>query len=220
MSAVFVSYRRNDTAGEAGRLVDTLNRDLGRTFAFRDVVSIAPGDRWDTELENQVAVAKVVLALIGPAWLRELENRAHDPGADFVHAELLTALRTGKRVIPVLVRGAALPSADDLPADLRDLTRCQTMTLRDESWAGDVVRLIDAIGRPYRWGRLGLRVLIAIVLVFLIAWKVVPVLLPSVADDYRSLRLIVISLLLVYAGAELAAYLLATHSRARVMASS
>ena len=76
------------------------------------------------------------------------------------------------------------------------------MTLRDESWAGDTVRLIDAIGRPYQWGRLALRVLVAVTLIFLIAWKLVPVLVPSVADDYESLRVIVISLFLVYAAAE------------------
>ena len=75
MPTVFLSYRRSDTGGEAGRLADTLQHKLGRRFVFRDVVSISPGDQFDAVLETQLAAAKLVLVLIGTTWLEELKKR-------------------------------------------------------------------------------------------------------------------------------------------------
>ena len=81
--------------------------------------------------------------------------------------EVATALRARKRVIPVLVRRAVLPLPAVLPEDLLALTKCQAITIRDEAWMADVDRLIDAIGHPYRWDLLVLRILIAAVVIIL-----------------------------------------------------
>ena len=41
--AIFISYRRDDSEGEAGRLFDDLTRAFGNDSVFMDVVGIKPG---------------------------------------------------------------------------------------------------------------------------------------------------------------------------------
>lgn len=55
--------------------------------------------------------------------------------------------REGTRVIPVLVQGAAMPSARDLPEDLVKLARRNSVELREARWADDVSRLVRALER-------------------------------------------------------------------------
>jgi hypothetical protein len=203
MTTVFLSYRRSDAGGEAGRLSDTLQHKLGRRFVFRDVVSISPGDQFDTVLETQLDAAKVVLVLIGTKWLEELKRRLTKEKTDFHRVEIATALRRGKRVIPVLLKGATLPRPEALPEDLFQLTKCQALTLRDESWRADTDRLIDAIGRPYRWELLAFRIVIAMVVIVLSVWKLSPQLAPDRVSDYGFFRGLALSLFGVYGLIEL-----------------
>lgn len=198
MPTVFLSYRRSDTEGEAGRLADTLRRTLGQRFVFRDVVSISPGDQFDAVLGTQLAASQLALVLIGPAWLDELKKRLTQETVDYHRVEVATALKEGKRVIPVLLRGAALPTASVLPEDLLALAKCQAITIRDEAWSADVDRLIDAIGRPYRWDLLALRIVIAVIAIVVGVWKLAPQLGSGQASDYGFLRGLVLTLLGVY----------------------
>ena len=69
MRTVFLSYRRSDTGGEAGRLADTFQHRAGGSLAFRDVVDIPPGVEFDSTLDKELTAAKTVLVLVGPAWL-------------------------------------------------------------------------------------------------------------------------------------------------------
>lgn len=198
MPAVFVSYRRNDTGGEAGRLSDTFQQNLGTKLTCRDVANIPLGAEFDAVLERELTAAKIVLVLIGPVWLVELQRRLTQPQIDYLRVEVATALAKGKRVIPVLLKGAALPTAQDLPEDLGSLAKHQAMTLRDESWSQDVDRLIDAIGRPYRWGMLALRAVVALIAIVVAVKLLVPQLAADRASDYDFLRLLVVSLVGVY----------------------
>jgi len=203
MPTVFLSYRRSDTGGEAGRLADTLQHKFGRRFVFRDVVSISPGDQFDTVLETQLAAAKVVLVLIGTTWLEELKRRLTEEKTDFHRVEVATALRRGKRVIPVLLKGATLPPLSELPEDLLQLTKRQSITIRDESWTADADRLIDAIGRSYRWDLLALRIAVALVLAILSVWKLSSQLAPDRVSDYGFMRGLVLLFVGVYGLIEL-----------------
>jgi TIR domain len=184
--------------GEAGRLADALQHKLGQRFVFRDVVSISPGDQFDAVLETQLATAKLALVLIGPAWLEELKKRLTKEGIDYHHVEVATALREGKRVIPVLLRGAALPPPGALPKDLLPLTKCQAITIRDEAWRTDVDRLIDAIGRSYRWELLAIRIVIVVIVIILTVWQLTPQLVSDRVSDYDFLRGLVLSLVGMY----------------------
>lgn len=204
MAELFVSYRRSDSAGEAGRLVDSLAREMGRGIAFRDVVGLLPGERFDQALEQAISRAEVVLVLIGQEWLAELQRRQTLPDIDHVRAEVALALRLGKRVVPVLLGTTPMPPAAQLPEDLKPLSMCHAIGLRDEAWMQDVARLADAIGRPYRFDRLLWRVALALPLWLLAGWQLAPLWFAQRASDYAFTRHLLLGVALAYALAEAA----------------
>jgi hypothetical protein len=204
MPTVFLSYRRSDTGGEAGRLADTFQQRLGRALAFRDVANIPLGVQFDATLDKELAAAKIVLVLIGPTWLAELQQRLKQTDIDYVRVEVATALAKGKRVIPILLKGAALPPLHALPEDLASLAKHQAMTLRDESWNQDVDRLIDAIGRPYHWHIVAMRAVVALLAIVSAVKLLVPLLPDDRANDVVFLRTLVGSLAGMYALIEFA----------------
>jgi TIR domain len=203
MPTVFLSYRRSDTGGEAGRLADTFQQKLSDGLTFRDVSNIPLGERFDAVLRKELVAAKTVLILIGPTWLTELQQRLTQPDVDYLRVEVSTALATRKRVIPILLKGAALPTAQDLPEDIDSLAKCQAMTLRDESWSQDVDRLIDAIGRPYPWKNLALRAVVTLLLIVVAVRQLLPLLPADLANDIGFLRILVALLTGIYALFEL-----------------
>jgi hypothetical protein len=215
MAELFVSYRRADSAGEAGRLVDSLATEIGRGFAFRDVVGLLPGERFDHALEQAIHRAEVVLVLIGPDWLPELQRRQARPDIDYVRAEVALALQLGKRVVPVLLGSTPMPAAAHLPDDMKPLAMCHAIGLRDEAWAQDVARLADAIGRPYRFDRLLWRMLLAPPLLLLAGWQLAPLLFAQRVSDYAFTRHLLLAVALAYALAEAA---WAWHHRRRLKA--
>ena len=89
-----------------------------------------------------------LLAVIGPDWLDARDAQGHrrlDDPRDFVRVEVETALRRGVRVVPVLVKGAAMPNEADLPAPLAGLAHRHALPLRSESFHFDVDRLLAAV---------------------------------------------------------------------------
>ena len=148
--SVYISYRRQDTRDVVGRLYDRLAGDLSGSQIFVDVDVISAGADFVQAIRSAIADSTVVLAVIGPDWLR-VDDHAGAPlihrEDDFVRAEIATALHLKLPVIPVLVDGARMPSANELPADIADLSRRQALILRRESFSQDAARLADAIGR-------------------------------------------------------------------------
>src|SRR5512134_3673778 len=134
---IFLSYRRADTAGYAGRLAEALRSRFGRDSVFQDVEAIRPGSDFVHEIDGAIARCHVLVVLIGDTWLTERSasggRRLEDP-EDFVRLEIATALRRGMGVLPVLVEGAKMPPEGDLPADLRPLARVQALELSDSRW--------------------------------------------------------------------------------------
>jgi len=157
---IFISYRRADSAGRAGRLKDDLTQLLGDRL-FMDVADIAPGADFEAALHDELASCAVVLAVIGAGW-REAFDAPHN-GPDYVHLELGQALaHAGVRVIPLLMQGASPPDANGLPDDLRPLCKRQAVTIRDDRWQDDVAYLARELRRalklsrwPLRWAAAG-----------------------------------------------------------------
>jgi hypothetical protein len=91
-----------------------------------------------------------VLAVIGPEWLTCVgtngKRRIDDPD-DFVRLELSKALRRGVRVIPILVQGASMPSAPELPDDLKPLAQHQAVELSDGRWDYDIAQLVPTLDK-------------------------------------------------------------------------
>ncbi len=118
MPGIFISYRRDDASGHAGRLFDRLAQRFGPDSVFMDVTDIAPGEDFARVIEDSVGIADLLLAMIGPQWLsasdRAGARRLDDP-SDFVRREIAAGLHGDTTVIPVLVRGARMPREDELP---------------------------------------------------------------------------------------------------------
>lgn len=142
---VFISYRRDDSAGHAGRVRDRLERELGRDLLFMDVDAIPLGTNFTKVLHEEVAKCGVLLAVIGPSWpdvRDEHGNRRLDDPNDFVRIEIAAALQRDIPVIPILLDGARIPKADQLPDDLRELAARNGLDVRHASFHTDVDRLI------------------------------------------------------------------------------
>lgn len=139
MPTTFISYRRDDSSGHAGRLYDVLAARFGEDAVFLDVDSIGPGEDFAEVVERVLDRCDVLLAVVGRAWSSE---RLHDP-ADFVRLEVERALARGLRVVPVLVGGAALPPAGDLPPSLRPLLRRNAFELSDLRFRRDADHLAE-----------------------------------------------------------------------------
>jgi TIR domain len=145
---VFISYRRADSAGYSGRVMDRLDRELGRDLVFMDVDAIPLGTNFTKVLHEEVAKCRVLLAMIGPNWLDapdEHGNRRLDNPNDFVRIEIAAALQRSIPVIPLLLDGAKMPRADELPEDLKELAVRNGMEIRHASFQDDMNRLIRGL---------------------------------------------------------------------------
>src|SRR4029079_14924310 len=151
MRAIFISYRRDDTEGHAGRLFEDLCERFGKDAVFMDVAGIEPGRDFRRAIEQQVASCGVLLAVIGKDWLNvtgaQGRRRLDDP-YDFVRLEPARALKRDIPVIRVLVHQAEMPRPEQLPDELKDLAFRNGVELTHARWASDVQVLIAAL-MPY-----------------------------------------------------------------------
>jgi len=146
MSRIFINYRRDDASTNASRMYEWLAERYGEEQVFMDVDTIEPGMRWREAIDRAVGSSTLVLALIGARWLSDLDQRIDDP-ADFMRYELETALRRDIRIIPVLVEGANMPRADELPESLATLTEYQAFEVRNERFRYDKEELLKRVDR-------------------------------------------------------------------------
>lgn len=144
---IFISYRREDSAGHAGRLFDALSEPFeGRLFM--DVDTLAPGTDFFEAIDEAVGSCEALIVIIGREWLTvedKAGRRRLDDPCDFVRREIESALGRKIRVIPVLVQDAVMPSAGELPASLAALARRHAIELSDDRWSYDVARLARTI---------------------------------------------------------------------------
>lgn len=148
--AIFISYRREDAEGQAGRLFEDLVRHFGDHSVFMDVAGIEPGRDFRKTIDESVASCSVLLAVMGKSWLGvkdEAGQRRLDNPRDFVRMETASALKRDIPVVPVLVQGARMPTAEQLPPDLAELAFRNAIELTHARWDSDVALLIAALER-------------------------------------------------------------------------
>ncbi|MEM9088305.1 MAG: tetratricopeptide repeat protein [Cyanobacteria bacterium P01_F01_bin.53] len=149
MSRIFISYRREDSAGEAGRIYDYLERKFGQEAIFKDVEVIAFGDNFRDRIHEAVGQCQILLAIIGQRWLQvkdaDGQRRLNNP-ADWVRLEIEMALNRNVRVIPILLDGVDMPAIQDLPTSLQPLCYRNAARVRhDPDFRKDIERVIRVI---------------------------------------------------------------------------
>lgn len=145
---IFISYRRDDSAGHAGRVCDRIAQRFGRDVVFFDVDAIPLGVNFVKVLREEVAQCSVLLAIIGPDWLEmrdETGQRRLDDPRDLVRIEIAAALTRDIPVIPVLLEGAQMPRPEQLPEDIRELSERNGLNVRHASFDGDMAKLLSAL---------------------------------------------------------------------------
>jgi hypothetical protein len=148
MGKIFISYRRNDARADARSIYQHLQTVFGSRNLFMDVDTIEKGRDFRTVLEEHLAECHVMLVIIGHHWL-DGDNRLGEPG-DFVRMEIVTALKRGVAVVPVLVDGAPMPQDRLLPDDLKPLLFRQAAKVSHEGFATDMEGLERDLKRIFR----------------------------------------------------------------------
>jgi alkylated DNA nucleotide flippase Atl1 len=148
---IFLSYRREDTRHVVGRIGDRLIDHFGDERVFVDVDTIEPGQDFAEAIAAAVGSCQVLLALIGERWVDSTDRtgrRKLDDANDLVRLEVQAALDRNIRVIPVLVDGVALPTAEELPPGLAGLARRQAFELSYSRFRDDARRLVGLLAAP------------------------------------------------------------------------
>lgn len=144
---IFVSYRRQDSQGFAGRITDALVVEFGDDAVFRDD-EISAGQDYMQVLTAALKTCKVLLAVIGRRWLT-VTNVAGEPRLtepeDWVRLEIEAALSRKVWVIPILVGGASMPREFELPPSLSGLSRQQAYVISDRRWGEDIQGLVSLL---------------------------------------------------------------------------
>src|SRR5579885_2110005 len=121
MARITISYRRDDSGAITGRIFDRLVAHYGRESIFRDIDNIPLGVDFRDQINRVLDQSDIVLAIVGPRWIGPRRGQSRlDNEADPVRLEIEAVLRRNVPLIPVLVLGAPMPQANQLPESLRD----------------------------------------------------------------------------------------------------
>jgi|GEM_PF-4892470 len=189
---IFINYRRSDTSAEAQNLHSSLSKIFGKSSVFLDVHDIPAGENWVDALKDSGAAAKVLLVLIGDKWLEQNEKgkcRLENP-KDWVRKEIETALKQNLVAIPVLFDQVSMPEKDNLPESIRNMTDCNAISIRHDSFHQDVNRLVKEIEPHvdstfkifYRQNKRVISIIAAILLVFIAAMGLKSMFTPTSAE--------------------------------------
>jgi hypothetical protein len=137
---IFISYRRSDASGHAGRLYDYLKNYFGDERIFFDVDTIQAGTNFEQKINSELDDSEVMLVLIGNQWLESKDQEGHrrlEQPLDYVRVEVESALKKNIAVIPILLQGTHMPSPNVLPEPLQDLSMRNAVRLNDDHWVSD-----------------------------------------------------------------------------------
>ncbi len=141
---IFISYRRDDSAPFALTISSLIEKNFGEGSAFIDV-DLQAGIDFVKELDARLAQCRAIIVVIGKGWVAAKGEggalRLHDE-KDWVRLEIERALARGIPVFPVLVDGAVLPRATELPASMHRLLNSQAISVRTTSFRQDASGLI------------------------------------------------------------------------------
>ena len=149
-SGIFISYRRLDSKSYARSICQQLENSFGKRRVFIDVDSIRPGENFQSVLNDDLEKCKIMVVVMGPRWLELLRFSGpidSETSPDYVRLEVAAGLARNLPIFPVLVDGATMPDAKDLPEDLKSLAFRQAFSIRHESFSRDVRGLEQELRR-------------------------------------------------------------------------
>jgi hypothetical protein len=150
MSKIFICYRRADSQSATGRVYDHLVQAFGKSAVFIDVDNIPAGVDFRSAIDQTIQQSTVMLVMIGPSWVMasDASGRRLDQVNDRVRIEVESALLRRMPVIPVLVDGARMPEAGELPPTLTQLAYQNSREVQpNPHFQADINRLIDSIAQ-------------------------------------------------------------------------
>jgi hypothetical protein len=151
MSGVFISYRRTDGGGWAGRLNDHLALRFGSNVVWQDVDDLEIGKDYLPQILKKIKSSDAVLIVIGPHWLKDGLRRLRNT-KDVLRMEIQHALKSRAAVVPTLVGGAEMPSAKKLPRAIAGLVKRNGIALSDADWARSMQLLFENLQDIVRGG--------------------------------------------------------------------
>jgi hypothetical protein len=144
---IFISYRREGSSGDAGRLCDYLKEVFGPDSLFIDS-DMPVGVKFKDHLHDQLNECGVFLAIIGRNWLNACDEHGHrrlDDADDWVRVEIASALDRGIKVVPVIIDDGVVPKPSDLPSDLKSLPEFQAFRVQNAQFERDSAALADKL---------------------------------------------------------------------------
>lgn len=145
---IFLNYRKIDSTPETRSLKVIFDQVFGSDATFLDNYSIDSGEEWPEKLEFELCKSRILIAIIGPTWLKANDSYGHrllDKPNDWVRIEIEKALYNKIEIIPLLVAGAKFPPVEALPNSIKEICNHQSYELRDSHWKTDISPLISRI---------------------------------------------------------------------------
>lgn len=141
---VFLSYRRSDSRDAAGRIYDRLVAAFGKERVFFDVDTIDVGVDFELAIRSAIEGVDAVLVVIGPHF--DVDRLAQ--GNDYVRLELAEAFRQHKLIVPILLNDTRMPTANELPTQLKRLPYRNAARARpDPDFHRDITLVIETLKR-------------------------------------------------------------------------
>jgi serine/threonine protein kinase len=132
---VFISYRRQNGSSEARLIRAELMHQQG-VSAFLDVVDLGAG-HFDEALLKRIAEIPNFVVILSAGCL----DRCRD-ARDWLRREIVQALRTNRKIIPVLLPGFNFPDSEELPHDLRSLSSHQSVFYNHEYFDAMIAKIV------------------------------------------------------------------------------
>ena len=149
MATIFISHRRDDSEGFAGRLRDRLVEQLGESAVSHDLERMPNSENVRKLIDDSVRQCRVMLVIIDKKWLDIKDSsgqRRLDREDDLVRLEISAGLKYGLNVIPVLLRGTPMPRVSELPESIQELVTRNPVLIGSNSFNPDFKKLIEVIG--------------------------------------------------------------------------
>lgn len=142
---IFISYRTDDTRHFVSRLRATFAKELPSDLTFFDKDSLDVGVPFRDAITDAITGSAVVVVVIASEWFAEHNKRRLWAPDDPVRMEIETALRSGRKVLPLLVDDVRLPRTEELPPSLQRLFEHHSIRIRSETYDDDADRLVRVI---------------------------------------------------------------------------